>query len=380
MTAGTSENTYAGGAFDDSLPGGKAGGFLKLSEHRMHYRGDAGELGSPLDRMELKRGGAANRLLFFSHPSYANRQFYCSDASILKNVHLQRWPQLAGSGRRIRGLTGARRFGYAALLVAALALVGGIFSLKEAAVGLVVSQIPVEWEAKLGDSVYEQLAASHHVVDDPALNATLQRIVQPVANSADRLSERSYEFRFHIIEDSTINAFALPGGTMVFHTGLILRAGSPEEIAGVAAHELAHVTHQHGMRQMVQSLGLLLIAQALLGDMEGLVGVLVTQGQELLSLKFSRDYEHEADLTGLAYLRDANIDPTGMLSFFEKLQESGSGNMLEDADFLSTHPATADRIEALQEAIEATQKNSPPHQFTLDFHAFQNRLQSHLQQ
>ena len=380
MPSGAAKDTYIGGAFDDSLPGGKAGGFLRLSEHRMHYQGEAGELELPLDRMELKRGGAANRLLFFSHPSYANRQFYCSDASILKNAHLQRWPQLAGTGRRIRGLTGARRLGYAMLLVAAIALVVGIFSLKEAAVGLVVAQIPVEWEAKLGDSVYEQLAASHRIVDDPELNATLHSIVRPVADSAGRLSERRYEFRFHIIEDSTTNAFALPGGTMVFHTGLLLRAGSPEEIAGVAAHERAHVTHQHGLRQMVQSVGLLLIAQALLGDVEGLVGVLVMQGQELLTLKFSRDYEHEADLTGLEYLRDANVDPSGMLSFFAKLQEAGSGNMLEEADFLSTHPATADRIEALQEAIEATQKNSPPHQFTLDFHAFQNRLQLHLQQ
>ena len=192
------------------------------------------------------------------------------------------------------------------------------------------------------------------------------------------------------MRDPVLNAFAVPGGKVVLHSGLILAAESPEEIAGVLAHEIAHVTRQHSMRQLVSTLGLYLLAQAFLGDMQGLMAVLLDNGSYLLTLKFSRDHESDADEVGLGYMRAAGIDPQGMVEMFRKLQaaheemnEEMSGEIEEATgaedlsmpDFLSTHPDTGERIEAMQKLLEQSESNnSAYYRFPLDFKKFQKRV------
>ena len=157
---------------------------------------------------------------------------------------------------------------------------------------------------------------------------------------------------FYFVKDPTINAFALPGGKVIIQTGLIEHAKSWEELLGVVSHELAHVTRRHHIRGVIDNLGLYVIISYLIGDISALSGTLINMGGDLASLSNSRSFETEADETGLDYLAAAGINPAGLISFFKTLQEESSTKIDGYLSFMSTHPATDDRIEHLNKILK----------------------------
>ena len=188
----------------------------------------------------------------------------------------------------------------------------------------------------------------------------------PVSNITARLlpvvKDSGYEFKFHIMDDTNVNAFAIPGGHVVILTGLLEAADSGEEVAGVLAHEMAHVTRRHSLRNIVKSAGLLIILQAALGDTSGLLGLATEASRFLLQQKFSRDFEREADETGWTYLVQAQVDPRGMTRFFEKLRdlmaESDTAAMEGALALANTHPTSQERIDRLNGKWEQTKNKT----------------------
>ena len=195
-----------------------------------------------------------------------------------------------------------------------------------------------------------------------------------------RIPEKRYQFKLHIVKNPEINAFALPGGHIVFHSGLILNAKSPEEVIGVLAHETAHVIQQHGLRSLIASTGIFVLAQAFLGDASSLLAVIADKGVFLLTQKYSRDYEREADDKGWEYLIRANINPYGMISFFNMLMENQEKGILKHIEgslnILSTHPATEERIDYLQEKWKKLNRTSGYSVFPNDFRKFQDKIKN----
>src|SRR5690606_26365284 len=135
------------------------------------------------------------------------------------------------------------------------------------------------WEVSLGNTLFEQMIRNEREVTDPDLTARLRKITDPLVNG---LNEPRYPVQFHIIEDPTVNAFAIPGGHVVIHSGLRLAADTPEEVAGVLAHEIAHITRRHGFRSLISSLGLYQVLQMFVGDATSLLAVLANNGAFLL--------------------------------------------------------------------------------------------------
>jgi len=146
------------------------------------------------------------------------------------------------------------------------------------------------------------------------------------------------------------NAFALPGGHVVVTTGLMGLADRPEELAGVVAHELAHMTQRHVFRKIISSSGPYILCRLFMRDNSGLLGVLAGSSQLLVSQSFSQEYETEADDVGWQYLVAAHIDPRGLPDMLGKLQaEYESMNMAHLVpQAFSSHPATDKRIRRLQ--------------------------------
>ncbi|MEQ9365984.1 MAG: M48 family metallopeptidase [Leptospirales bacterium] len=387
----SSTTEYSGGAFDPALPGGRASGDLLVSGGGLRFQGGEGEaLPLPLDGLQAKAGGAAGRLFFFTHPRHPGRTLHTADPAILKDPHLNTRPGLQKQLAGLRRKRGGRWLSVAAGLAVVVLLLYGLTFLKDPLVGAVAAQIPIEWEEQLGKLAFTQVTAGGRLVEDEALLKELAKITDPLVAAVNKNSERKYNYEFHIVRDPILNAFAVPGGKVVLHSGLILAADSPEEIAGVLAHEIAHVTRQHSMRQLVSTLGVYLLAQAFLGDMQGLMAVILDNGSYLLTLKFSRDHESDADEVGLRYMREAGIDPRGMVEMFRKLQaaqaemtkdmtgdiEEATGTEdLSMPGFLATHPDTAQRIEAMEKLLEQSESVQSSYiRFPLDFKKFQKRV------
>jgi beta-barrel assembly-enhancing protease len=237
-----------------------------------------------------------------------------------------------------------RRVVWSAVGGAIVAVIVGLWFGSDVLVELAVERIPVEWEHQLGEAAYQDFLAHQDVMKEgPAVAAVqemTQRLTQQIPNSP-------YKFEVTVVKSDVVNAFALPGGRVVVFTGLMKKAQSGEEVAGVLGHELNHVLQRHGLERIVKNVGLLTIMAVVLGDQRGLVGLMRQVGVELLTLKFGRAQETEADLTGLQLLYTAKIDPTGMITFFQRLSEKDEGRV----ELLSTHPMSAGRAERLRNEL-----------------------------
>ncbi|TGN17127.1 M48 family metallopeptidase [Leptospira idonii] len=198
-----------------------------------------------------------------------------------------------------------------------------------------------------------------------------------------RPKDSPYKYSIQIISRPDTNAFAVSGGKIYFLSGLLNKADSQEEVLGVLAHEIAHVEKRHHVRNLLKALGTAFAISILvgpgLGDFE-MIETASELGTTILVLKFSRDFESEADEYAVQLLKDANLSLTGLYSFFEKLQRDekqiskaedkgkNSGKDPEEkkstvaskffdfTDFLSTHPGTEERIATLKKLIGSEKK------------------------
>jgi Zn-dependent protease with chaperone function len=313
------------------------------------------------DQLVVKwTGPKGERTLYLKNPDVirAFRQAAPTHLSHSFERAAERVRQVRHRGRLVWSLVGG----------AILATVMGLWFGSDLLVELAVSRIPVEWEQKLGESAYRDFLSHQEVMKDGPAVTALGEMTQRLT---EQIADNPYKFDVTVVKSDVVNAFALPGGYVVVFTGLMKKAESGEEVAGVLSHELNHVLQRHGLERIVKSLGLLTVVAIVLGDQQGLVGMMKQIGVELLTLKFGREQETEADLTGLQLLQRAKIDPSGMIRFFERLSEKDQGRM----EWLSTHPMSTARADRLKAELAALPKKSPE-PFTFDWKQVQASLGS----
>jgi len=219
---------------------------------------------------------------------------------------------------------------------------------------LAAPRVPVSWEEQLGRTVVEQLAPPEARCDDPALTHRLDEILAALTAPLPR---SPYTFRVIVANDPTFNALAAPGGYIVVFRGLLKKTRTPEELAGVFAHEMQHVLRRHTTRALLHHASAGLLLAALTGDASGAMAFGLESARTIGFLQYSRRHEMEADEEGLQMVSAAGIDPAGMIAFFETLSEEAADlpGMLK---YLSTHPSTAERIERLR-ALAARADRGP---------------------
>ncbi|MDH5214291.1 MAG: M48 family metalloprotease [Gammaproteobacteria bacterium] len=208
-------------------------------------------------------------------------------------------------------------------------------------------------EAQIGRAIMHSIRGSGQLVEDPLIAEYVNEIGHRVAAYAN---DGDHKFTFFVIDDPVINAFALPGGFIGIHTGLLEATRSEDELAGVLAHEIAHVTQRHiaravhaNQRQSLLSTAIMLgaIVAGAAGAGSDVVqgGIAVAQGsQAQAQINFTRSNEYEADRIGISALADAGFDPQGMASFFEVISRSSGSGEFKVPEFLRTHPVSSDRI------------------------------------
>ena len=232
----------------------------------------------------------------------------------------------------------------------------------------------IEKEIALGRIMAEEVEHQAKVVDDSIIAEYVNRVGQNLVRNSDA----KVPFTIKVLDSDEVNAFALPGGFFFVNTGLILKADSESELAGVMAHEIAHVAARHGTRQASRG-QLANIASFPLIFLGGWTGYGVRQGAGLAIplgfLNFSRAFEREADYLGLQYLYKTGYDPTSFVEFFEKIQSMEMRRPGSVSKLFSTHPLTDDRIKASQEEIQKILTAKPQYVVnTSEFNHVKQRL------
>ena len=199
--------------------------------------------------------------------------------------------------------------------------------------------VPRQWETDLGKSLVEPMLRAFARFDGTGEVAfcTAPEGVESLAELTRRLApaESPYRFVVRVVNLEMVNAFALPGGQIVIAEGLLGFAESPDEVAGVLAHEMGHVLHRHSTAAIIEGLGLAFLFGVLLGDVG--TGAITGAGEVLVGLSFRREAEAEADVRALALLERAGMSSRGLAGFFERMQRmSGDGPAV--LHLLSTHP------------------------------------------
>jgi beta-barrel assembly-enhancing protease len=310
-----------------------------------------------LDRLSVKSGGFDHDHLILSWTADGEeRQAYVKDEAMIAALRALAHPEVSRHiDRSIKGASRARRATKMWIWIAVastMVVLAGLWMTSDVLVRMAVNRIPIEWERTLGESARQQVLMGERVITEgPAIKA----VEDMTRRLNDQLPGSPYRFEITVIRNETVNAMALPGGSVIVYTGLLKQADSAEEVAGVLAHELSHVILRHGLEGMVQSVGLMTVVMVVLGNQQGLIGALERLGMQMTTLRFSRQKETEADLHGLQLLHQAHISPAGMIAFFERLAKNEGTPMA----LLSTHPMSAERAARLNREASSLPMTSP---------------------
>ena len=208
----------------------------------------------------------------------------------------------------------------------------------------------LESEIRMGKQYAQEVEATSKLVRDPVITEYVNRIGQNLVRNSDA----QVPFTIKVIDSDEVNAFALPGGFFYVNSGLILAADEESELAGVMAHEIAHVAARHATKQMTRAqwanigtIPLIFVGGGIGYAIRSAAGL----GLPLTFLSFSRSFESEADYLGLQYMYKAGYDPNAFVQFFEKLQAREKKKPGTLAKAFSTHPQTPDRISKSQDEI-----------------------------
>lgn len=333
-----------------------ARGTIVFDGGRLRFDAERVTIEVPLVELELNLVEPAGEVCF-SNPRQPDWTIHCPDMAVLKHRALL---QATYTRNQIRALQSraelTRRLKITGLFLLAcvvVAVVGSI--LTGMVVRSLVARVPLEWEQELGDSLMQKLKASLDFVEEAPANAKLMRAMTPLVNA---LPPTGRQFDFHLVQDPRPNAFALPGGHVIVTTRLLEIVDRPEELAGVVAHEIAHVTQRHGFRKVIAGAGPYLIFKVFLRQRNGALGVLGGASALLVNQSFSQEYELEADAVGWQYLAAARIDPRGMIDVLLKLdlEQQRWRRPGQGLPAFRSHPATLKRIQRL-EALWRKQKD-----------------------
>ncbi len=209
----------------------------------------------------------------------------------------------------------------------------------------VTSKVSMETEKKIGDSVLKSLNLQGSLLKDGAA-------VDAVKKVGNQLTQGSrYQYQWYVMQDDAINAFAVPSGIIVVNSGLLKKADTANELAAVLAHEVQHVEQRHALKNMLNSAGIASVVLMVLGDANAVMMVIA---QQVSNQYFSRKVEAEADLKGAQLLTKKQIDASGMVSFFKKMEAAYNVKNSDKSsvpEWLSSHPETLARIKFAEQYV-----------------------------
>ncbi|NQW51350.1 MAG: M48 family metallopeptidase [Rhodospirillales bacterium] len=226
--------------------------------------------------------------------------------------------------------------------LAIVALVGLFWSAIEYGTDYAVPLLPYTLQAKLGETVLDELLADKEMCHGKAGVAAINRLANDLARGAGY----KHDVTVHIVAGGPVNAFTLPGSILVFYSDLIDQAKDSSQVAGVLAHEIGHVVHDHPIKGVARAYGIDLLIKVLSGGYSDILSTFGTGGSALLAMRNGRAFEREADATGVRLLEQRGLRADGVSTFFEQMLEKEPSDAASAAGIWSSHPPTRERIDA----------------------------------
>jgi beta-barrel assembly-enhancing protease len=258
-------------------------------------------------------------------------------------------PRVIPRLRARRSTAGVLAWSVGALAFVALSYVWGAPRLADR----IAPKIPIEWEESLGRSVVAGRAPAERLCRDSAALAGVRAVVDRLLGAVPHLP---YQVRVYIARDTLVNAFAAPGGYIVVNSGLLEATATPEQLAGVLAHEIQHVLHRHSTRAVIREAPLRLALASLSG---GGLETAATVAGTLGALRYRRADEAQADRDGMRLLEAAQVDPAGIVELMRTL-ETRRGEAPRLVSYLSSHPQTAERVATLETMARQARVEAKP--------------------
>lgn len=338
-------NTFSAIAIQNTSAPQRVSGILTVDSHAIHFEGGGQTYTFKAEELQVLLGGPQDRLIFFRSALQPEVHFYTDDERVLQQALFYNYPSLIKTNQQS---SSPYAKAFILVLIGGLILIGLVvglfFFFKDRLIEQAAKKVPFAWEEKLGEQMFAMVTTGHDLIDNDSLVLRLGEAIQPLLDVA---KQEGFTPDIHLSINEEINAFALPGGKVVINSGLIEHAQDWEEVSGVMAHELAHVMRRHHVRSTLNEVGLSVLFSTLLGDLGGLSQT----GSNLAGLSNSRKFETEADETGWSLLTKADIDPAGLIRFFELLKKEYGSPGSTPLNFLSTHPDVDKRISNLKQKL-----------------------------
>jgi beta-barrel assembly-enhancing protease len=307
---------------------------------------------------------SSNQYTLFQYGSFPYESLQFPPKSYLAQQLNNRIDAKQSKGGQIVGTL--RKSGFSGIMFMAMLCVGFLaltyFWIIPTFAVFTVGAIPMSQEIKLGNSIYKSMFEKAEVEDTEVKSKTdslmsmlepfnLEQIDQVQTQNLNKFLKQidfqtDYPLEVTVVNDSMVNAFALPGGHMVVFTGILQKMKKKEELVALLGHEVAHITERHTLKNLAKSISNYLMVTIVTSDVNGIVALLAEQANSINNLKFGRELEKEADLKGLETMEHNHLDKNGMPALMQTLQNEME-KMLKGQEipsFMSSHPPTKERI------------------------------------
>jgi Zn-dependent protease with chaperone function len=259
---------------------------------------------------------------------------------VFVETFLQTYRHTRSAGLHELALRGGYKVGLISLIIVVGILLAGHFFILPWCADRIVDQLPRSFDKKIGETAREGMQED---IDTAGSQLLTKFAAQMKWDMPDSLV-------FTVVPSKIENAYALPGGYVMVYTGLLEKLKTKEELAALLSHEVAHVAHRHSVRKLCRDLSTTVLLSVVLSNVGDATSVLYANASSIYSLTYSRQYEEEADITGLETMRRNHIDQQGMLRLMQELKKLDK--KIEVPEFISTHPLTENRIHYVQQDIK----------------------------
>lgn len=293
--------------------------------------------------MAQPKGGATT----FTYPGYPLQTLVVLEPQLAQNIHLHKEAQVRNKTRRRI----AKVFTFFTAFVLGVMLVYA-FVLPWVA-GLIAGSIPVAYEKSMGKQLYASVKGSFEVDEKRTayINTFFDEMKVPTA----------YDIHITVVKNDVSNAYAMPGGYIVVHDGLLNGIATYPELAALLSHEFVHIENRHSLRSLFSSMSNYIFLSLILGDIGTVSAILVSHTHHLKNLSYSRRLETEADEEGVAILQERQIDCNGFVRLFQVLQKEVNE---EPSEWVSSHPNLKKRIRNIQQ-LKGCRQQQPANNQTL---------------